>query len=128
MVASLFAGLFFVVNHGDLPTCDQMQQLRCSIFFPHVVLFVLIEKFKTRGRKRIIAYNTLFGTSSMKNHVEYEHFKLVIAYVEQLVTIDNILVSQVVGDEGCRTIRPANKCSKVAPSEIFTFFWEQNSL
>jgi len=51
----------------------------------------LIEKFKTRRRKKIIAYNTLFGTSSMKNHVEYEHFELVTTYVEKLVTVDNIL-------------------------------------
>ncbi len=95
---------FFVVKNGHLPTCDQMKQLRCSICFPHIALFVLIEKFKTRGRKRVIACNTFFGTSSMKSHVEYEHIELVSAYVEQLVIVDNILGSQVVGDEGCRTI------------------------
>jgi hypothetical protein len=122
MVASFFFRFFFVVNNGDLPTCDQMQQLRCRNFFPHIVLFVLIEKFKTREEKIIIAHNTLFGTSSMKNHVEYEHFELVTAYVEQLVIVNNILGSQVVGDEGCKTIQPAKKCSKVALGAIFTFF------
>ncbi len=58
----------------------------------------------------------------MKMHVEYEHFELVTAYVEQLVTANNILGSHVVGDEGCRTIQLAKKCSKVAPSPISTFF------
>jgi hypothetical protein len=87
----------------------------------------LIEKLKTKKRKRIIAYNTLFGIVSMKMHVEYEHFEFVIAYVEQLVTANNISRSQVVGDEGCRTIQLAKKFSKVAPSAIL-HFWEQNSL
>jgi hypothetical protein len=64
----------------------------------------LIEKFKTKRRKIIIAYNTFFGIGSMKMHVEYEHLELVTAYVEQLVTTNNISGSQVVGDEGCRTI------------------------
>jgi hypothetical protein len=32
----------------------------------------LIRK-KTKGKKGIIAYNTLFGTSAMKKYVEFEH-------------------------------------------------------
>jgi hypothetical protein len=44
----------------------------------------LIEK-KTKGKKRIIAYNTSFGIGSMKRHVEFEHLELVITYVEEVV-------------------------------------------
>jgi hypothetical protein len=65
-------GLFFVVNNGDLPNCEEVQQLRCKICFPHVVHVSLIRK-KSIGKKGIIAYNTLFGTSAMKKHVEFEH-------------------------------------------------------
>jgi hypothetical protein len=56
----------------------------------------LIEKSKTKGRKKVIAYNTLLGIGSMKKHVEYEHLELVTTYAEQLVTTNNISRSQVV--------------------------------
>lgn len=62
----------------------------------------------------------------MKKHVEYEHLELVTAYVEQLVTANNISGSQVVGDEGYRTFY-----LKMFQSNIkcdFYIFWEHNSL
>jgi hypothetical protein len=37
---------FFVVNNGDLPNCVQVQQLRCNICFPHVVMFI-VKRFFT---------------------------------------------------------------------------------
>jgi hypothetical protein len=43
------------MNNGDFPNCDQVQELKCSICFPHVVSLALIEK-KTK-KKGIIAYN-----------------------------------------------------------------------
>ncbi len=89
-----------------------MQQLRCNICFPHIVPFTLIEK-KTKIKKGIIAYNTLFGTSPMKMHVEYEHLEILTSYVEKVVAKNNISRSQIVGDEGSRVIQPANKSSKV---------------
>jgi hypothetical protein len=82
----------------------------------------LIEKSKTKKKKEIIAYNPLFGTSSMKRHLEFEHFELVLTYVEQLATAKKHLGSQAMGDEGCRIIRPSKKCSKITPSVIFAFF------
>jgi hypothetical protein len=64
---------FFVVNNGNLPNCEKVQQLRCSICFPHVVPVFLIGRGKKR-KKDIITYNTLFGTSVMKRHVV--HFNI----------------------------------------------------
>ncbi len=72
------------MNNGDLPNCDQVQQLKCFIFFPNVVLPSLIEK-KTKGKKGIIAYNSSFGTSSMKRHFEAQHLEFIISYVEEVV-------------------------------------------
>jgi hypothetical protein len=46
--------VFFVVNNGDFPNCDQVQQLKCTICFPHIVPLALIEKSKTKGKKGII--------------------------------------------------------------------------
>ncbi len=76
------------MNNGDLPNCDQVQQLKCFVCFPNVVPPSLIEK-KTKGKKGIIAYNTSFGICSMKRHVESEHLELVITYVEEVV-VSNI--------------------------------------
>jgi hypothetical protein len=39
----------------------------------------LIEK-KTKGKKRIIVYNTSFGIGSMKRQVEVEHLEFVTTY------------------------------------------------
>ncbi len=44
IVASLFPRVFFLVNNGDFPDCDQVQQLKCTIFFPHILPLALIEK------------------------------------------------------------------------------------
>ncbi len=76
------------MNNGDLPNCDQVQQLRCFVCFPNVVHPSLIEK-KTKGEKGIIVYNTSFGTSSMKRHIEAEHLEFITTYVEKVVA-DNI--------------------------------------
>jgi hypothetical protein len=106
----------FVVNNGDFPNCEEVQQLRCSIFFPHVVPMSLIKK-KTKGENGIIAYNTLFGISVMKIHLE-----LLITFVEEFATIDNILRSQTSGaNEGCRAMQVAKKRSKVTPCAILAF-------
>jgi hypothetical protein len=81
----------------------------------------LIEK-KIKGKRGIIAYNTFFGRSLMKLHVEYEHLELLTSYVEKVVVENNISRSQIVGDEGSRVIQPANKSSKVTLGAIFFFF------
>ncbi len=44
----------------------------------------LIEK-KTKGKKGIIAYNTFFGTSAMKKHVEFEHFNFWLLLLKKLL-------------------------------------------
>jgi hypothetical protein len=75
---------FFIVNNGDLPKCDQMQQLRCFVCFPNVVIRSLIEK-KTKGKKKIIAYNTSFGIGSMKRHIESEHLELILHMLKKLL-------------------------------------------
>ncbi len=79
---------FFLINNRDFPNCDQVQQLKCSICFPHIVP-TLIEK-KTKGKRKIFAYNTFFGTSSMKKHVESEHLELLTSYVERVDAANNI--------------------------------------
>jgi len=81
----------------------------------------LIEK-KIKGKRGIIAYNTFFGRSLMKLHVEYEHLELLTSYVEEVVVENNISRSQIVGDEGSRVIQPANKSYKVTLGAIFYFF------
>jgi hypothetical protein len=62
----------------------------------------LIEK-KTKGKKVNIIYNAFFGTSSMKMHVEYEHFVFLTTYVEEVVT-SNISGLQIVGYKGYKAI------------------------
>jgi hypothetical protein len=81
----------------------------------------LIEK-KTKGKKGIFAYNTFFGTSSMKRHVKFEHLELLTSYVEKIDVANNISRSQIVGDEGSRAIQPDNKSSKVTLGAIFIFW------
>ncbi len=58
----------------------------------------------------------------MKRHVEFEHFELVTTYVEQLVTTNNILGTQAMGDASYRIIQLAKKHSKITPSVISAFF------
>ncbi len=112
---------FFIVNNRDFPNCDQVQQLKCSICFPYIVPLTLI-KTNTKGKRGIISYNTFFGSSSMKRHVESEHLELLTSYIEKVSATNNISRSQIVGDQGTRAIQPTNKSSKVTPGAIFNFF------
>jgi hypothetical protein len=59
----------------------------------------LIRK-NTKGKKAIIAYNTLFGIGVIKQHVEYEHFELLTTFVEKVAIIHNISASQITGAVG----------------------------
>jgi len=77
------------VNNGEVPNCDKIQQLKCSICYPNVV--PLIEK-KTKGKKRFIAYNKFYGTCFMKHHVEALHLRLLMTHVECFVH-DNVTSS-----------------------------------
>ncbi len=52
---------FFLVQNGNIPHCDQVQEFKCTICFPHVVHPTLIEK----NTKKVISYNKSFGTCSM---------------------------------------------------------------
>jgi hypothetical protein len=56
-MSQFFSMGLFVVNNGDFPNCEEAQQLRCGICFPHVVLEFLIGK-KTKGKKGIILHTT----------------------------------------------------------------------
>jgi hypothetical protein len=49
-------------------------------FTPHAS----IEK-KKKEKKRIIVYNTFFGTSSMKRFVELKHLELLSTYLKKLL-------------------------------------------
>ncbi len=81
---------FCVVNNGDFSNCEGVQELRCSICFPHGVLIMSLIGKKTKGKMGIITCNTLFGTCFMKVHVECEHLKLLIAFVEEVIIVHNI--------------------------------------
>jgi hypothetical protein len=113
-------GLFVVVNNGEVPNCDKIQQLICNICFPHVVP-PLIEK-KTKGKKRFIAYNKFCGTGSMKHYVEALHLKLLTTYVVECFVHDNVTSSQKRSDEGGSLMQPTKKCTKVVPKAISYFF------
>jgi hypothetical protein len=52
-------GFFFVVNNGEVRSCHEIQQLRCSVCFPHVVP-PLIEK-KTKGKKCLLHTTSFMG-------------------------------------------------------------------
>jgi hypothetical protein len=52
----------------------------------------LIEK-KTKGKKGIIAYNKLYGTGSIKHHVETLHLELLMTYVAKHFVNDNVSCS-----------------------------------
>jgi len=61
----------------------------------------------TTRKQGIIAYNTFFGISVMKRHVEAEHLKLLIAFVEKTILTDNIFKSQTMvasANEGCKVM------------------------
>jgi hypothetical protein len=92
---------FFVVNNGEVPNCDKIQQLKCNICFPHVVPPSLIEK-KTKGKKAIIAYNKFYGIGSMKHDVEALYLELLMTYVAKFFVHDNVTCSQERNDEGGR--------------------------
>ncbi len=90
--------------------------------FSHVVPMSLIGN-KTKRKKGIIAYNTFYKIGVMKIHVESEHLELLTTFVEEVVIVNNITRSQIVGaNEGCRAIEVAKKCSKVVPGVILAFF------
>jgi hypothetical protein len=62
---------------------------------------------KTKGKEGIIAYNTLFGISVMKRHVEFEHLELLIVFLEKIALTDNIYESQTMAtnaNEGYRVM------------------------
>jgi hypothetical protein len=80
---------FLVVNNVDIPNCDLVQQLKCSICFPHVIHLALIEK-KTKQKKKISAYKKSFGIGLIKQHVEFEHVKLIATYVVEVFAIEGI--------------------------------------
>jgi hypothetical protein len=56
---------FFVANTSDEPNCNVVQQMKCSFCYPHEVPQSQFDK-KTKGKKRICAYNKSFGTSALK--------------------------------------------------------------
>jgi hypothetical protein len=63
-----------------------------------------------------------YGIGVMKIHVEFEHFELLIIFVEEVV-VDNIARSQIVGaNEGYRAMEVAIKRSKVVLVAILAFF------
>jgi hypothetical protein len=113
-------GLFVVVNNGEVPNCDKIQQLRCNICFPHVVP-PLIEN-KTKGKKRFIAYNKFCGIGSMKHYVEVLHRKLLTTYVVECFVHGNVTSSQERSDEGGRLMQPTKKCTKLVAGAISSFF------
>jgi hypothetical protein len=95
---------------GKFPIVTKIQQLRCSIYFPHVVP-PLIE-MNTKGKKGIIAYKKSCGTSYMKYHIEVLHFKLLLAYVVEHFVHDDVTGSQERNDEGGRLMQHVKKCTK----------------
>jgi hypothetical protein len=62
----------------------------------------------TKGKKAIIAYNTLFGMGVMKQYVKYEHFELLTTFVEEVAIVHNISGSQIIG-----AVRPCSKPKNV---------------
>jgi hypothetical protein len=66
-------------------------------------VFYLEENKREEGH--YLAYNTLFGIAIMKIHVEFEHFELLTTFVEEIVTIYNISMSQTMdANEGFRAM------------------------
>jgi hypothetical protein len=112
--------VFFVVNNGEVPNCDKIQQLRCNICFPHVGPPSLIEK-KTKSKKGIIAFNKSYGIGSVKHHVVALHLDLLLTYVVEHFVHDNI-GSQERSDEGSRLMQPTKKRTKVTTRVISSFF------
>jgi hypothetical protein len=100
------------VNNGDQPNCEQVQQLKCAFCFSHVVPHTLIEK-RTKGKKGIIAYNTSFGISSLRQHVEVEHLEFFNAYVAKFVGVENNLGSQSRNVDGKNVVQLAKKQHQV---------------
>jgi hypothetical protein len=78
---------------------------------------------KTKKKKGIIAYNTLYGIGVMKIHVESEHLELLTIFVEEVVFVHNIASSLIAhANEGCRAMEVAKKCSKVVLGVVLAFF------
>jgi hypothetical protein len=106
------------MRYRDFPNCDQVQQLRCNICFPHIVPIILIEK-KTKGKRGIIA--SLWDKPD-ENACWNDHLELLTSCVGKVVAKNNISRSQIMGDKGLSTIHLANKCSKVTFGAIFVFW------
>jgi len=51
------------VKNGDFFNCDEIQQLKCNICFPYVILELIEKKTKEKG---VITYKNLFGIRFMK--------------------------------------------------------------
>jgi hypothetical protein len=98
--------------------------LRCSICFPHVDTWFFIRN-NTKGKKGIIAYNTLFFVGAIKRHVEYEHLGLLIAFVEEVAVVHIVLGSQIASAIGpCSKPKNVPKYSRCN----FSSFLKQISL
>ncbi len=107
------------MNNGDVFSVVKVQQLKCSICFPNVVLATLIKE-KTKGKKGIITYNKGCGIDYIKWHVDFEHPNLTI-HIQKLASI-SILGLQPKGDGEGVAILHAKNCCKVTLGVISTFF------
>jgi hypothetical protein len=113
---------FFIVNNGDLPNCEKVQQLRCSICLPHVVPVSLIGREKKREEGHYCIQH-LFWDNCYEKTCSSEHLELLTTFAEEvIVVIDINSKSQTMGASGgCRAMHHAKKCSKVVPSPISNF-------
>jgi hypothetical protein len=78
-------------------------------------------KGKKKGKKGIVAYNKLFEKSSMKQHVESKHSKLLATYIWRH---DARGTSRMQGrnDGGGKGMLPTKKQLEVARGANFSFF------
>lgn len=66
------------MNNGDLPTCDEVEQLRCNFFFHILSLHLLKRRQKERnGSLHVTSY---LGQDLWTTFVKVEHPKLLFTY------------------------------------------------
>jgi len=71
VIKILYVGFFLCVNHNKNVDVKCLQTLSCILCYNSSILFC---NPKTQVRKGLIIYNTTNGITTLKKHMNAEHF------------------------------------------------------
>jgi hypothetical protein len=79
-------GLFLKVNNNQLVDLSRNQIMRCIIYHNDIVPPKILA-MHTRCKKGLIAYHKFNGITTMKKHVDFDHFILLKQFLEDVTSI-----------------------------------------